>query len=614
MNIVLAEIKNELNFVFPTTTEFIKIEKGLKIENKNQSIKVYYSNKRDILRAALIIKSNDVADDYIIEENSDFEDICLMVDCSRNAVRNIATVKKLIRNIAMMGYNALMLYTEDTYEVDNEPMFGYLRGRYTKSEMKELDEYANSLGIELIPCIQTLAHFNQLLRYKYSHFQCFDCADIMLVRDERTYQLIENMLKTLSECFSTKRIHIGMDEAHLLGRGKFLDVNGYVNSFEIISEHLDRVCEIADKYRFEPIIWGDMFYNFGKTCTKFLEDNGCANWSKIAADIPKNLHLCYWEYHYFDKDVYIDKLENYIKLDKELWFAGGTSEAIRGFVPKLTYSCKVAQAAIAAAKQMGVKQLLETVWGDNGAECSLFAQLPNIMHYSYTAKEVSLERLKNEFLTLTGYKYDDFMKLDYADSFCGKFTEDLDNPAKYGLYNDIFLGYVDAIINPEDKKYFKEAGNAICKLRKGQYSYVFSTIYDLNQILYTKYDLGIRIRNAYKNCNKNQLNKCVKDLDNVISKLKIFISTYREQWLKENKPSGLEIQEIRLGGLKERLIGCKQRLKDYLKGKIKDIPELDEILEPSAIKRTKGNGRCDLFSHEAIASVNSFDGFTEVDV
>lgn len=58
-----------------------------------------------------------------------------------------------------------MLYTEDTYEVNDEPYFGYVRGRYTKEEMKELDAFAGSLGISLIPCIQTLAHLKATFRW-----------------------------------------------------------------------------------------------------------------------------------------------------------------------------------------------------------------------------------------------------------------------------------------------------------------------------------------------------------------------------------------------------------------------------------------------------------------
>lgn len=59
----------------------------------------------------------------------------------------------------MMGLNLGMMYTEDTYEVPGQPYFGYQRGRYSADELRALDDYADMLGIELCPCIQTLGPF-----------------------------------------------------------------------------------------------------------------------------------------------------------------------------------------------------------------------------------------------------------------------------------------------------------------------------------------------------------------------------------------------------------------------------------------------------------------------
>ena len=65
---------------------------------------------------------------------------CAMLDCSRNAVMKPEKVKEFAKYLAAFGYNALMLYTEDTYKVKNEPYFGYMRGRYTIEEVKDIDE------------------------------------------------------------------------------------------------------------------------------------------------------------------------------------------------------------------------------------------------------------------------------------------------------------------------------------------------------------------------------------------------------------------------------------------------------------------------------------------
>ena len=51
-----------------------------------------------------------------------------MIDCSRNAVPLVETIHTFIRYIALMGFNTLLLYMEDTYKVEGEPFFGYFRG------------------------------------------------------------------------------------------------------------------------------------------------------------------------------------------------------------------------------------------------------------------------------------------------------------------------------------------------------------------------------------------------------------------------------------------------------------------------------------------------------
>ena len=136
-------------------------------------------------------------------EKRTFRRLGTMLDCSRNAVMTVEAVKKWIGITADMGYNALMLDTEDTYEVAGEPYFGYARGRYSKAELKELNACAASSGMELIPCIQTLAHLNAIARWP-EYAPHMDVQDILLAEDERTYELIERMFETVAECFSSK--------------------------------------------------------------------------------------------------------------------------------------------------------------------------------------------------------------------------------------------------------------------------------------------------------------------------------------------------------------------------------------------------------------------------
>lgn len=79
-----------------------------------------------------------------MENSTLFRTFGTMLDCSRNAVPNLHTLKKWVDLTASLGYNTLLLYTEDTYEVPDEPYFGYMRGRYSQAELRELDAYAKN--------------------------------------------------------------------------------------------------------------------------------------------------------------------------------------------------------------------------------------------------------------------------------------------------------------------------------------------------------------------------------------------------------------------------------------------------------------------------------------
>ncbi len=74
----------------------------------------------------------------------------VMLDCSRNGVMQLQKVKEFVDYIKAFGYNTLELYTEDTFEVEGEPYFEYMRGRYSIEELKDIDRYCQSKGVELI--------------------------------------------------------------------------------------------------------------------------------------------------------------------------------------------------------------------------------------------------------------------------------------------------------------------------------------------------------------------------------------------------------------------------------------------------------------------------------
>lgn len=498
----------------------------------------------------------------------------VMLDCSRNAVMNVKTVKKYADIIKKMGYNTLMLYTEDTYEVNNQPYFGHLRGRYSKSELKELDAYCNSIGIELIPCIQTLAHLENMFKWRSVYNDVNDCDNILLCGEEKTYALIEDMISTVAECFTSKQIHIGMDEAYRVGTGKYQQKHGIEDRFDIINNHLHKVCEITDKYGLEPMIWSDMFCKLAMDIDNQYSSDSDTSKILEKAQLPENISLVYWDYYSTDYDHYVRNIKTNKMFGRKVYFAGG-AWTWRGFAPDNAFSLKSTEPAVRACNDCGVEGMFFTEWGDNGAECSNFTVLPSIMYASELANgNDDMDSIKEKFKALTDCDFDSFMLLDKLDKIGGKHMQ---NPSKYIFYNDIFMGTRDFMCTLEDSKYYKELAEKIHNAEgKGEYKYIFDRYEKLAEVLEIKSTIGIRIREAYLNKDMDAMKACINDCDELTKRIKAFHKVFQAEWFVENKPHGFDVQDIRIGGLLQRIESCKERMMQLVNGEITQIPELDE--------------------------------------
>lgn len=505
----------------------------------------------------------------------------VMIDCSRNAVMTVSAVKNYIDILVRMGYDTVLLYTEDTIEIDGEPYFGYMRGRYSKEELKEIDNYCVSNGVELIPCIQTLAHLDTAFQITNNYYDILDCDDILLVGNDKTYNFIENMISTISEIFTSRNIHIGMDEAGKVGLGKYLSESGYEDRFNILNKHLHRVCDIVGKYGFKPMIWSDMFCRLASGS----DDYYTMDFEKIKSTetIPENISLVYWDYYSHEYEHYMEMFCTHSGFDREICFAGG-AWTWKGFTPDNQISIWRSEAALKACRDRGVSNVIITMWGDDGAECSRLSVLPTLFYIaeSYNGN-FDIEKIKEKFKAVIGMNFDDFMLLDLPNTPGGKHEY---NPSKYLLYNDLFTGLNDYRIDENDGELYK---NVTKKLKavsvKKEYQLIFNTQITLSELLEIKATLGVKTRKAYKDRNNEALRTLAeKDYMETIRRIELFYDAFSKQWNAENKPFGFDIQDLRLGGMIQRLKGCSARLLDFVNGKIETIPELEEEILPGTGK------------------------------
>ena len=500
----------------------------------------------------------------------------VMLDCSRNAVASMFGVKKFIDVISKMGYNRLMLYTEDTYEIEGEPLFGYMRGRYAKTDLKEIDAYAAKKGVELVPCIQTLAHLNQIFGWGPYNRIC-DMQDVLLVGEERTYELIGRMLDTCSECFTSRKIHIGMDEAFHLGLGKYREKHGWRDRSEIFLEHLNKVAKMADERGLKPMIWSDMFFHLAFNGKYYVKEGEIP--PEVRAKVPKNVELVYWDYYSDDKEMYESMLDKHLQFDNPVSFAGGVWKWGR-FAPWNGTSIRRTELAVRACNEKGVKDILITAWGDDGNECPIYAVLPSLLYAAECAKgNYDIENAKQKFNELFGEDFDDFCSLDLRmPDTINKLAPEV-NGAKAMFYNDPFAGRYDSTVlgTGEEGKLFGEHADRLAKAKQKSknFGYIFEHYEKLCRFLEVKYDLGFRARAAYQAGDRAALTAIVEDFKEAEKRLKDFHAAFEKMWMTDYKPFGFDVHELRIGGLKMRLEGCRSRLERYLSGEISVLDELE---------------------------------------
>ncbi len=558
-------------------------EKHLVVSRKGQGIHIEYHTLSGFTRALSYVR--DVwQEGRSIKEEERMEDRGLMLDCSRNSVSTVSTVQSVLQYMALLGLNNLLLYTEDTYRIPSYPYFGYQRGAYTAAELREIDDYAHQLGIEVIPCIQTLAHLETFLQWEASA-PLRDTSDILLVGDAEVYRLITSMFSRLRQIFRSKRIHIGMDEAHDLGRGKYLDLHGHQPPANLMKAHLARVQALAQEAGYEPIMWSDMYFRMASPTHDYYDDAPLTD--EVKASVAPDVGLVYWDYYHEDPAVYDRMLKRHKELGGgEIWFAGGiwTWNGIKVNHGKAFATTK---AGMDICRKQGISHVFATAWGDNGAETNIVEAFIGLQYFADAAwcsvipdRQESLRRAYE----LTGADSNAFYAMRLFDEVPGVPLDNPDalNPSKYILWCDPLTGLFDAHIVPmaeelaEHYLMLSEYFDEVASEARNQARVFYLQSAQLADCLQRKVRLIEELRPAYLNDDYDTLNRLVKtDIPELIAAITDLQAFTLSIWYLYYKPEGSEVIDSRFGAQIARLRTCQDRLDGYLTNVYDQLPELE---------------------------------------
>lgn len=565
----------------------VTIRKGpLEVLTEAESGAIFCGSRAEFFRGLTMLAARFDERPFRVRETPSLDLLGAMLDCSRNAVPTMEAAKTFLRRLSRMGYNAVLLYTEDTYEVAGRPYFGYLRGRFSQAELRELDQYADALGIEMIPCIQTLGHMARALRWPCME-DMRDTDDVLLLDEEKTYALIEEMIVSASRPFATRRIHIGMDEAYGLGRGKYMDRHGYVPQSELMQKHLARIGDILKKHGLHAMMWSDMYFHMAQPGSTAAYPAGCTLSEAIVAAAPKDIDLVYWDYYTEDGALARHLFAEHARFSADTLFAGGVY-TWNGPVPDYDKAEATTRVLMTACREAGVRQAFATMWGDDGAECSpLLGGLLGLQLFAEIAYNGGRDddALDARFEACTGCPAQPFRAL-------GAFNRigldarpgDVMNPVKQLLYEDPLMPLFEADfagLEPEAHYHVLAARYARYAEENPAFADFFGFYAQLGRAVAAKCAYRAAAAPAVRRGDRRAAEKDVLPLCDAC------IEEMRALWMNSLRPFGFEVIDIRLSAQIGRLETARERIGAFAQGRLDDIPELTEEKLPY-LKRADG--------------------------
>jgi hypothetical protein len=232
------------------------------------------------------------------------------------------------------------------------------------------------------------------------------------------------------------------------------------------------------------------------------------------------------------------------------------------------------------------------MWGDNGAYCEFDSALAGMAYcaeQAYAGDHPNQKKLAQRFSVICGADYD--AVLEAAE------LNQLGDPTK--IWDDVLLdlqcnrlAWDDPILNVEwkerkkkDSNYWNKAAAKVSELaeRLSVHAETVAPIdlaYALNVAEYLKrrIELALKLETAYLARDKVGLSEVRKLIPGLVEAIDELLTSLRRQWLRRNKPFGLEVLQQRFAGTKQRYCQLNQRLSELIAGVLDEIPELAQGL------------------------------------
>ena len=554
-------------------------EEALRIARQGRRCSVGFREKVHLFRALGILRENAGEEFFSRIEKMYIPRTGVMIDCSRNSVPDTGFLESILDRMALMGLNCLILYMEDVYELDGEPYFGYMRGGYTREQLRSLDDYGERYGIRIIASIQVLGHLEKVLRFpEYASVR--DSSSCLLAGEEKTYELVGKMLQEMSRCLRSRLVIVGMDETHGLGEGQYRRKNGIRQPLDIFLDHLRRVHAIAAEHNLEIALYSDMLFSYSSPKHMYLDPDGEPD-PEMRSRIPEDACLIYWDYYSGDPVLLDGMMRKHRDVGRAAY--AGPLLSVSSFCVNYPYTFRTAGPALSAVKKYRIPMAYGCMWHDDGAECCDWLGLLGMQYYAesaYREDEAEEDVLAARFAACTGLRAEWFLDAALLDAVPCANPDNRwpPNPSKYLLWQDPLEGVYDADLRGLglDEFYGKTARLLEADVGKaGEEGWFLQVPLCLARVLHLKTAVGERLAIHYKAGDRAALQRDRALLEELSGRVEQLRYAHRQQWMRSCSPFGWSRLDLRYGGLIARLETAGYRLGQYLDGSLSGLAELE---------------------------------------
>jgi len=273
----------------------------------------------------------------------------VMLDISRDKVPTMETLKAQVARLASWKVNHVQLYTEHTFAYRHHGEVWAKASPLTADDVRELDRFCRDHHVELAPNQNCLGHMGRWLahdRYRplaiapdgWEERGRWRAPTTVDPTKPASLELVQELLGELLPCFTSRRVHVGLDEPWEMPAERIDDYLAWVRTLRGLPELAGR----------EMLIWGDILDGRRDRIDR----------------LPDGVTVCEWGYD--DWYPFEQRAATFEAAGQPFWVCPGTSSwlTILGRVTNMRGNC--AAAAAAALAHLGSEGFLNTDWGDLG--------------------------------------------------------------------------------------------------------------------------------------------------------------------------------------------------------------------------------------------------------